>query len=64
MPPIACFVHFPSEMWICAWCKVEMPGWLRADRRAQASPSAVSHGICGACLAKQLGALAPIRLAR
>jgi len=42
---------------ICAWCQ----GLIQIHRRGAAARQAApaSHGICPACLSKQLGALPP-----
>ena len=53
MPPSASGVHFPCEMYFCAWCNQKMKrgaGNLRGQR-------AVKHGICRKCLKAQLAQL-------
>ena len=53
MTPSWSDVHFPSEMYFCAWCDRKMKGAagnLRGRR-------AVKHGICRKCLDQQLAQL-------
>ena len=53
MPPTPTEVHFPGEMYFCAWCNQKMKG---AAGNLRGTPT-VKHGICRKCLDQKLAQL-------